>query len=816
MILLASFLSGAAGLVFELLWSKRLGLLFGSAAVAQACVLATFLGGLALGSERLGKRADAAPEPLRFYANLEWLVALYGLLAPALLHMADGRAKLSAPLAVLFHAFLMGGAVPALCRAAGGDAQRSVGRVYASNALGASLGVLAAAFVLIPALGLDWAGFAAGSALNVLAGLAALRAAAPSGPAPAPAPAHKGKPAQPDLPLELVLGAALLSGCAAIVYESAWTRVLALTLGGSTYSFAEMLAGLILGLSVGGALASSALLRRRSPATVLGWACLAAGAATLAGLPVAWRLPYLFAKLRSALPAATFHGLETGKFLLCAGVMLPVAAALGVVPAVCARLCDDGDRARGGSVGRLLAANSLGNALGAAAGLWLLPSLGLEGTLRAGASLHLLTGALVLFVAGGARKAGLALALAGLAAAAVAPRWDSRFFARGIYRGLSRLGAGFEDYLVYHRATKQLYHKDDREATVDVLLYENGQLSINVNGKADASNGSDMVTQVLMGALPLLLKPDAQAALVIGWGSGMSVGAALRGPIPRVDAVELIPGVVEGSRAFDAYNGRPQEDPRLSIAVEDAKSFLLRPGPSYDVIASEPSNPWMAGIADLFSVEFYARARQRLAPGGLFVQWFHTYEMDDDGFRLVLRTLRAVFPHVTIWRGSFGDALLIASDRPLALDDAAFERAYMSPAVWRGLSEVDIGAPTALLSLQSASEEGAKELAGEGPVNSELRPILEYQAPRAFFRHDMVRALDLADERADRVKRERLLLAGFLKRRGKPLQPREFRAWAAMRHGGDDFAAVALTLEDWKRLYPRDEGYASALKLLQR
>ncbi|MDX6770928.1 MAG: hypothetical protein SF051_15455 [Elusimicrobiota bacterium] len=815
MLLLASWLSGCAGLMYEILWAKRLGLLFGSAAVAQAAVLAAFLGGLAAGSFRLGPRADAAASPTRFFARLEWVVAALGLLAPLLLRLAEGPWRWAGPAGVFAHAFVMGGAIPALARAAGGETQRSVGRLYAANAAGAAFGCLAATFLVVPALGLE-KGFAVGALLNLLAAVAATLAAA--APVTAAAPPRERAAEADDWPLALVV--MFVSGAAALVYETAWTRLLALVLGSSVHSFAEMLAALILGLAVGGAFAASGALRRPAPALVLGVTGLATAAAVLATLPLCPRLPYLFLKLRPGFGAgeASFLAYEAVKFATCALLLLAPAVALGVSLPVAARLAagDEGDR--GGRVGSVLAANAFGNALGAAAGVWLLPRLGVEGLLRAGASVHLLAGAAVLWRARPAARAWTGAALAaGLAVCAFAPRWDSRLVSRGAFRGTAKPAATFADFAADAAPMKTLFHRDDREATVGVIDYGGGKLALHVNGKADASTGTDMGTQILMGSLPLLLKPDARSMLLIGWGSGVSAGSALRHPLGNLDAVELTPAVIEGSRHFDRVNGLPTTDPRLTIFVEDAKSYLLRPGPLYDVIASEPSNPWMAGVADLFSVEFYARARRRLRPGGLFVQWFHLYEMDDAGFALVLRTFRAVFPRVTVWRVPFtGDALLIGSVEPLPFDHDAFERAFLRPEVWNDLARVDIGAPTTVLSLQAAGEETAAALAGEGPVNSELRPFLEHAAPRAFFRKSVVRALSLADDRGDPERRRGLLLERYLAARGRPLQPREFKDWAGVGHPSAEAAGVELMLREWARLYPRDAARETAAVLIRR
>ncbi len=593
--------------------------------------------------------------------------------------------------------------------------------------------------------------------------LAAAAAAAPRAP--------DSRQAGRSCTIALALAVVFFSGAAALVYETAWTRLLGLTLGASTHAFALMLSAFIAGVAAGGALASSAALRRRDPRVVLGVSSALVAVSVLATLPLCPRLPFLFMKLRPAFGGggAAYLGYEAVKFGVCAALLLLPAAALGASLPVAARLAAGEGAERGRRVGAVLSANAFGNVLGAAAGLWLLPRLGVEGLLRAGAAVHLLLGAAVLWRVRPASRAGVGVVLAaGLAACAFAPRWDPRMVSRGGYRGTPIPGLTFEQFVKNNNGVEVLFHRDDREATVGTLRYDGVKIALHVNGKADASTGTDMGTQILMGSLPLLLKPDSRSMLLIGWGSGVSAGSALRHPLGSLDAVELIPAVVEASRHFDHVNGLPTTDPRLTLHVEDAKSLLLRPGPLYDVIASEPSNPWMAGVADLFSVEFYARARSRLTPDGLFVQWFHLYEMDDAGFALVLRTFRSVFPHATIWRIPYtGDALIVGSARPTAFDHEAFERAFRRPEVWNDLTRADVGAPTTLLSFQAASEETAAALAGEGPVNSELRPLLEYSAPRAFFRKASVMSLALADDRGDAVRRERLLLARALKARAR-------------------------------------------------
>jgi len=817
MILALSFLSGAAGLIYEVLWARQLALLFGSTALAQTTVLAVFLGGLSAGSARLGRGADRAPSAVRFYALLEWGVAALGLAAPFLLRA--GLRGAPAVAALLVQAFLMGGAIPALCRAAGGDPQGGVGRVYAANSAGAVLGGLTAAFWLIPALGLDYA-FAAAAALNAAAALGARRVAAAK-PAPAGGPAAAPSALTPAV----IQCAVFLSGFVALTYEIAWTRLLALVLGSSVYSFAEMLAAFIAGSAAGSLLVSTGPLRRRDPARLLGLALLGAGVSVLAALPYYDRLPIYELVLRSrfGFGVLDFYAFEAVKFVLCLLPILIPAVCLGMTLPLAARLVDRGTGERGADVGSVFAANTAGNVLGALAGWLLLPWLGVEGILRSGTTVFLAAGAAVLWVAWplpAARRR--ALALAGLAALAVArarlPRWDERLIGQGFYR--SRLGAGLQRYSDYKQlldtSVETLYARDDREATVTVSRFGAGLLSLKVNGKADASTGPDMRTQILLGELPLLLKPGARNALLVGWGSGVTAGSMLRHPLEHLDAVELVPAVVEASRFFDAENGGARRDPRLNLRLEDAKSFLARDGRRYDVIVSEPSNPWMAGVGDLFSVEFYARARARLAPGGVMAQWFHVYEMDDELFALTLRTFRRSFPYVALWDIVDDDLILVGSEHPLQPDFATLERSFRRPGVRSDLARADVNYPTTLLAAQSASDATVRLMEGAGPVNEERRPRLEYAAPKAFFRAATVALTASHDDRDDPSLRETLLLAAYLKARGRPPAKEEYLDRMVFPHAPREMRALRGWMTEWKRRYPRDPRAQDVTRLLKK
>jgi hypothetical protein len=301
-----------------------------------------------------------------------------------------------------------------------------------------------------------------------------------------------------------------------------------------------------------------------------------------------------------------------------------------------------------------------------------------------------------------------------------------------------------------------------------------------------------------------MLKPDARDALLVGWGSGVTAGSILRHPVERLDAVELVPAVVDASRFFDRENGGALSDPRLDLRLEDAKSFLARGGRRYDVIVSEPSNPWMAGVGDLFTAEFYRRARARLAPGGLMVQWFHEYEMNDELFRMTLRTFASSFPNVTLWNLADNDVLLVGSVEPAATDFAAMDRAFALPGVKKDLVRADVGFPATLLAIQSACPDTAAAAGGAGPLNEERRPRLEYGAPLALFRGEHVAVVRENDDRADARRRPCLLLSGYIKARGKPLSQDEYLDRAAFPHSVYEKKILDDMVREWRRRYPKD------------
>jgi predicted membrane-bound spermidine synthase len=792
----ALFLTGASGLVYQVLWSRYLGLLLGSSAVAIVVVLAAFMGGLAIGSWVFGSLADRPIRRLTLYGWLELSIGLYCGLYPQiqaalsgpylrlvsplfLVHPAAFTAVrlLFAGLLLLPPTILMGGTLPAASRFLLGlepGVRRAVGRLYWVNSAGAVSGTVLAGFWLIPSLGLDLS-MTLAAAVNVAVGLAALAARTrfveDAGAVPASDPAEQPLSAGTAA---LATAAVAISGFAALALEVAWTRLLAMSLGGSTYAFTTMLATFILGVALGSRLIASRRFSGRDPILLLAGS-LAAVACTLAlWMPFGEKLPFAFLAVRGVIRATprAYPVYQIVSFLLCLAVMIVPTTAMGATLPLASRIAARSAGALGSRIGLTYAANTLGTLLGALlAGLVFLPRFGLQGTMRLVVVLYVAAGAVALLGADHRRRrSATAIAAAGVAAAAwtlAVPAWRPQLVASGAFRARA-LDVGYAEFERNAMQTSRvLFNADGPHATVTVLEDE-GRRALRINGKPDASTGVDMRTQVLLGHLPALLSPSpAQRALVVGVGSGASVGAIAMHPGIVVDAVEIEPQVVRAARDwFKEANRGALERPNVRVHVEDARTFLHLSRDSYDLIVSEPSNPWLAGIGGLFTEDYFELARSRLRPGGLMAQWFHTYEMSDDNARLVLRTFRKVFPHSTVWQTLPADLLFIGGDRPLRLDAVEMERRMSVPEVRDSLARFAIKDLVTLLAHQVLSEGTAALAAGEGPLNTDQFPALEFNAPLDFFLNSNSHLFSNLDERR-RLGDKKLLLSQYLA--GHPL-----------------------------------------------
>ncbi len=768
---LCFFLSGAVGLVYEIVWLRMLGLVFGHTVFAITTVLAAFMAGLALGASLFGRLIDRRGRPLRVYGLLEAGIGVYGLLVPVLLVLAE---RLYVPLyrtlepslftfglaqfvlvflILLVPTTLMGASLPVIAKLFVDRTEalgRTVGDLYALNTLGAVLGSGAAGFYLLPAIGIR-ATTVLAATLNLGIGVWAVAldrwAREPLDATASPAPAAEAPaveaPARPTRPvLWLVLVGIGLSGAASMVYEVAWTRALRLVIGSSIYAFSAMLTTFLVGLAVGSFLFARLWGRRRASATLFGWLEIAVGLTALALAPTFERLPDLVLTIFQHLSPSAGAALLI-QFGLSFLVMIVPTVLLGAAFPCAVQICARALPRLGGDVGRVYSANTAGTIGGALiAGFLLVPWLGAQRSMVAAAAVNAVVGMTLLAVAAPPRpvwhRAALILLTLVFTAGALTPaRWDPRVMVGGVSVYVKRfVGAQNPVALFRGAASSQqlVFYREGLNSTVAVERTER-MTSLRVDGKVDASNGSDMATQLMLGHLPLLLHPRPERVLVIGLGSGVTVGAIAQHPIVRaIDVVELEPAVVEASGFFVRENRGVLQDPRVRLVIADGRNFILASPGRYDVISSEPSNPWMAGVANLFSRDFYQLARRRLADGGIMVQWIHGYNLFPRELRTVVATFRSVFPHSTLWRTLRGDYLLVGTASPLTIDYTLVEqRVGASATVREDISSLRLGSPVDLLTFFLLDEADLARFATGAPENTDDRPLLEFAAPLALY-----------------------------------------------------------------------------------
>ena len=772
MVVFLFFLSGSCGLVYEIVWTRYLTLYLGNTTAAHTVVLATFMGGLALGYALLGPRADRVASPLRLYAALELAISLYCLAFPLVIdslggayvtaarHLGPGSAAVVlriglAVLALAVPTVMMGGTLPAVARAMTTRVARSgevLAGLYALNSAGAVVGVVASGFLLISTLGLQ-STILAGASVNLLVALAAF-ALARRDLAPTPADPSPREPAPlPDhgASIAVLVGAGVV-GFASLTLEALWIRLFAVVLGSSTYSFTVIVAAFITGIAIGSELVRRLLPRLSSPPRAFAAFAALASVVVMSTGPLYVRLPHLFGRLKGVLAPTdgAFLLYEGMKFSVALVVMVLPTALLGMLLPLAGAVSTKRSGTIGAGTGHAFGVNTAGAVLGAAlAGPLLIPWLGLAGVLRGAALLLAVAAIVVAAVPGGRRAPVLTVASLALLLTAVLPiRWDPRIIASGEFLSRRAVPASFDAYETRAGREELLHHEDGPNVTVDVMA-RGGERYLKINGKTDASTGGDMITQITCAHIPLLLAPDPKEVLVVGFGSGVTADSVRRHPV-HADLVEIAPEVMAAGRFFSEANHDVLASDAVTFHVEDARTFLLLRDTKYDVIISEPSNPWVAGNAALFTTELFTAARDHLQPGGLLSQWFHLYEMDDDMVRLILRTLTDVFPYVSFWEPFPNDVLVIASTEPFEPDLDRLVARMKAPGISADLERAGIRSAAGLLSLQAVSPEVASRIARtDGPRNRDNLPILELSAPRALFRKDRSEWLEPYDQRGE-------------------------------------------------------------------
>ena len=833
------FFSGAAGLIYQVVWTRMLTQIFGNTTYAIATVLSAFMAGLAIGSYLFGQIADRGKNDFLLYGILEAGVGVYGFCVPWIFAMAQ---KVYGPIfglnetypflfnlvlfflsfvLLVFPTLLMGATLPVLSRffvRSFAQFGRRVGDLYATNTLGAVIGCAAGGFLLIPMLGMRETVYVAAGVNLVIAVVILIvdrlrdKAPLPVVPEPSEATPTESEAQSASMLRWVVLVSFGLSGFASLVYENAWTRSLTLVIGSSIYSFSTMLVTFLIGLALGGFFYARVLGQREARLSTFGLIELWVGLSALATIPLFEKLPLIFLRLLHGF-GETFTVFLYLQIFLSALVMFIPTILLGMTFPMVARLFTQSLYRVGSGDGSSYAANTVGAVLGAfAGGFILIPNLGVQNTIIFAVVMNLLVGAWLVisdpklsFVP----RYGLGLAV--IALAIIVPfkirRWDPHVLTSGVTIYADRYESLPTDSLRIEEMKRDdvLFYREGLTTTVSVhRIPGSDYVYFKSNGKIDGSYG-DALSQLMTSYIAMLLHPKAERALTIGLGSGMSAKAlATFKSLKEIEVIEIEPAMIEASKFFNRawvtldklppgvtfpaddfnsrvwYNDKEKrlyykgvmesedrtelikrsedldyrgaidrlsrnarnsrhssvlEDKRVRVIPTDGRNYILATPKFYDVITAEPSNPWIAGIANLYTREFYQVIKSKIKDDGIFAQWFHNYSMSPDDFRMVFRTFVESFPYVSLWSMKESDFLLIGSKKEQTFDYAAVKPIYDDNKMLRsdldylGLSDV-----YAVQGFYRMNRDGFLAFSKGASINTDDGAELEFSAPKNLRR----------------------------------------------------------------------------------
>jgi len=746
-----------------------LGLVFGATTLAVSTVLAAFMGGLALGSAIAGRFAGRLRKPLSTYGWLELGIAVYALSIPLIFSLVDKlyvliwqqfhpgffafsvwRFVLSC-LLLLVPTTLMGATLPLLSAAvldSVDHTRNSVATLYFCNLAGAIIGTLVAGFVLLPAIGVRKT-IAVAAALNVIVGVAAIVAQRRySATIQEPGSFQEEVKATPEKGIWLL--AAFVSGFVTISTQVSWTRLLTMVIGSSTYAFSLVVALFLVGLAAGASFVSR-FVKGSGLRNSLMKVELLTTLTLILSLYVVNRIPGLVVSLGLNLKIHSWTGLLFLQVLAASLLVLLPALLMGMVmPLVL--VWASGDELRAVKlVGRSYAINTVGAIVGAfVAGFVFIPKIDTRFTILFAATACLIVAGIAYQPATTAADPALKKSLVVGACAILviatffvfAPPMNRADLSIGAYDSLVRVLARSRE-VDNNKSSQQetgshklLMYKEGPTATVSVRD-DQGTISLAINGRTNASDSDfDMPTQVMLSQLPLLVAPKIDNAMIIGYATGVSVGAILRSPITSVTCVELETSTIEASRFFNHVNHLPLDDPRTHLIIDDARTFLRVTPNKFDMIISEPSHPWVPGVANLFTREFFELGRDRLSDAGVFVQWVQIYQLSTESLRSVLATYHSVFPHVLMFRVGGAekgkDLILIGSNRPLDLSHLS-ER-FADPRMAAEIARVNLQSEADVRQWFVCDETRLGPAVRGARINTDDNMLIETTVPREAFR----------------------------------------------------------------------------------
>lgn len=795
-------ISGFSGLIYESIWSHYLKLFLGHAAYAQSLVLIIFMGGMALGSWLASRYSVKSKSPLLLYAGVELIVGMAALLfhdlfaslidvfyASVLPSMGSPTVGsvlkwLAASILIMPQSILLGMTFPlmsaGIIRRFPDTPGSSIAMLYFTNSIGAAIGVLVSGFWLIRLVGLPGTIFSAGL-LNIVLALT-VWVLVRLDPAPNTAPIKSEYSADKKSSLkQIFLVAAFITGAASFIYEISWIRMLSLVLGATTHSFELMLSAFITGLAFGGLWIKRRIDRIGSPVRFSAYVQLIMGVLALLTIPVFVMSFHWMEWLLKALDTtdAGYASFSLASHAIALSVMLPTTFMAGMtLPLFTYVLIHQGHGE--GSIGQIYAANTIGAIVGVLVAVHIgLPILGLKGVIIIGAMLDIGLGLVLLSKEPVERRRSIDLtagALVGCGALVLTiamASLDPLLLVSGVYRtGSTDTATG----------DKIIFYQDGKTASVSLLASADGLVVLSTNGKPDASiqfdpsgqYSTDEITMVIAGTLPLAYMPDAKQIANIGMGSGLTTHVMLAHEgIEKIDTIEIESAIVAAATGYGDFVERAYTDPRSEIHIEDAKTFFSLNNSVYDIIITEPSNPWVSGVASLFSTEFYRTIKRHLQDEGLFVQWIQLYEFNDELAESILKALSENFSDYVIYTTDGSNILIIAiNEGKLPKPDWS---ALFASGMAQELAKLDMNSESDMVVRKLIERESLVPYLSRSriPINSDYFPYVDLNAGRARYKGSqsnmfvsmMTPPLPVVEMLAgDRLKHDELTSVPFLSR----------------------------------------------------
>lgn len=765
------FFSGFSALIYEIIWARLLTLVFGTSIEAISAVITAFMFGLAFGSYFAGRHSDYIRKYLLAYAITEFLIGVSSIILyftiinlPSLLNsLQEGlivdHGYIVVPIVYLLNFLLV--AVPTTLMGATFPLismyfvrkERTVGLglgiLYGVNTLGAVLGTFICGFFLIPGIGVRETNLLA-AIISISLGIisfAAGRGDRRKSLFSQYRPAVRSNPGFDPLGDKKVLTVLLIffsTGFAAMAYEVTWTRLLVMVIGNSTYAFSSILTVFLAGIALGSFILARYVDRVKDLIFFFGIVELTIFLFVASTLPFLDGLPFLFQFLFNNLYSG-FASLELITFMIVTLLIFIPTMLMGASFPLVNRIIISRLGFLGRSVGVTYSANTIGGIFGAfLAGFYYIPEFGAEKTLLLISSLNLFAGLALIIQTNSVTNFGkmAAIVLSGVIFANYAnwlPEWNKNYLNRGVYVYADWYGNNFKSVSTdlknfFDERYNLKWYKEGRIGTVAVTDIR-GQLGLQVNGKTEGSTGKeDMKTQIMVSALPLTLNGTAEKVAIVGLGTGISLGVAEQFPVREIDCIEISRNVVRANRYFRDFNHDAVNDPRINLIPNDGRNYLTYTNKKYDVIINEPSNPWITGVSNLFTLEFFEIASKRLREGGVMSQWIQLYSLKTEELKILLHTFKKVFPNVSVWMFSPSDLIVLGSKDSTVKHFSNTEQAfYVSPLLYEDLRSIDIHSPSDIMRGYLFGTEKAAIFADKTPFNTDNYPIVEFQAPKSLF-----------------------------------------------------------------------------------